>query len=53
MTSRLCLKKFRNLTQFVLGNRAAAYIAVQKYKHAIKDAEKAIEINPNFANAYK
>lgn len=33
-------------------NRAAAHISKQDYSAAVADAEKAIEVNPEFARSY-
>ena len=34
-------------------NRGSAKANLKKYKEAIEDFDKAIEINPNFAEAYR
>lgn len=35
-----------------LSNRAAAYSSASQHENAVKDAEKAIELNPNFSKSY-
>lgn len=35
-----------------LSNRAAAYSSSSQHENAVKDAEKAIELNPNFSKSY-
>lgn len=35
------------------GNRAACYLAMEKYQLCINDCNKALDIDPNFAKAFR
>ena len=37
----------------IYSNRASAYQSLEKYSEALKDAERSIEIKPDFARGYQ
>ncbi len=41
------------LKPMVYNNRASAYLQTGQYEEAVKDADKALALNPQYANAYR